>query len=150
MRCSNLSLQAPANSGLRISGLNPHDVRGRDWGLIIADMLPYVLGKDVVGTVSALGEGVTSFKIGDRVMSLADAAPGALQSGLQEYAIADLVNCAKAPDNVSDDQAVSASPSATALQQTPTSFLPPGTYDPSCKSISESGCPKSLKFQNAR
>lgn len=87
-------------------GLNPHDARGRDWGLMIADMLPYVLGKDVVGTVSAPGQGVTSFKEGDRVMSLADASPGALQSGLQEYAIADVVNCAKIPDNISDDEAV--------------------------------------------
>lgn len=87
-------------------GLNPHDARCRDWGLIIADMLPYVLGKDVVGKVVGLGQGVTGFQVGDRVMSLADAAPGATQSGLQEFAVADIVTCVKIPHNMSDDEAV--------------------------------------------
>ncbi|KAK3691646.1 hypothetical protein LTR37_018525 [Vermiconidia calcicola] len=90
-----------------VAGLNPHDQRSRDWGLLIADMLPFVLGKDVVGTVAKLGEGAKDLKVGDRVMSLADSATDSSQSGLQEYAVADSVHCAKIPANLSDDEAAS-------------------------------------------
>jgi NADPH:quinone reductase-like Zn-dependent oxidoreductase len=60
-----------------------------------------------VGTVSRVGNGITNFQIGDRVMSLGSGAVAdSSQSGLQEYALADAVNCAKIPANTSDDQAV--------------------------------------------
>lgn len=67
-----------------------------------------MLSKDVVGTVSRVGDGVTAFKVGDRVMSLGSGAVmDSSQSGLQEYALADVENCAKIPHNISDDEAVS-------------------------------------------
>jgi NADPH:quinone reductase-like Zn-dependent oxidoreductase len=88
-------------------GLNPHDQRSRDTGLLIADKLPAILSKDVVGTVSEVGEGVTNFRVGDRVMSLGSGAVAdSSQSGFQQYALADAVNCARIPDNISDDEAV--------------------------------------------
>jgi len=75
--------------------------------LLIADKLPAILSKDVVGIVSQVGDGVTAFKVGDRVMSLASGTVAdSSQSGLQEYALADVVNCAKTPDNISDEEAV--------------------------------------------
>lgn len=75
--------------------------------MLIADKLPAILSKDVVGVVSQLGQDVVAFKVGDRVMSLGSGAVvDSSQSGLQEYALADVVNCAKVPDNISDDEAV--------------------------------------------
>lgn len=70
-------------------------------------MLPAILSKDVVGTVSQVGDGITDLQIGDRVMSLGSVTVAdSSQSGLQQYALADAVNCAKVPDNISDDEAV--------------------------------------------
>ena len=75
--------------------------------MLIADKLPAILSKDVVGTVSRVGDGVTAFEIGDRVVSLGSGTVAdSSQSGLQEYALADVVNCAKIPDNISDEEAV--------------------------------------------
>lgn len=66
-----------------------------------------MLSKDVVGVVSRVGDGVTVFKVGDRVMSLGlGAVMDSSQSGLQEYALADVENCATIPDSISDDEAV--------------------------------------------
>ena len=75
--------------------------------MLIADKLPDILSKDVVGTVSQVGDGVTAFEIGDRVVCLGSGSVvDSFQSGLQEYALADVVNCAKIPDNISDEEAV--------------------------------------------
>jgi NADPH:quinone reductase-like Zn-dependent oxidoreductase len=75
--------------------------------LLIADKLPAILAKDVVGVVSQVGDGITDFKVGDRVMSLGSGmVADSSQSGLQQYAVADDVNCAKIPDSTSDDEAV--------------------------------------------
>ncbi len=49
-------------------------VNGADWkvrrGEYAALKFPYVLGRDFSGTVSALGEGVTDFKVGDPVFGV--------------------------------------------------------------------------------
>lgn len=76
--------------------------------MLIADKLPAVLSKDIVGVVARVGDGMTKeFQVGDRVMSLGSGAvANSSQSGLQEYAIADAENCAKVPDNISDEEAV--------------------------------------------
>lgn len=75
-------------------------------GLFIRDVLPVVLTNDVVGTVVALGPGVSKYALGDRVVSHAGFAPGGVQSGLQEYALHDIGAGVKIPDSVSDDEAV--------------------------------------------
>jgi NADPH:quinone reductase-like Zn-dependent oxidoreductase len=91
--------------------LNPHDQRSRDTGLLIADKLPAILSKDVVGIVSQVGDGVTNFRVGDRVMSLGSGAVAdSSQSGFQQYALADAANCAKIPDSILDDEAVRCCP----------------------------------------
>lgn len=84
-----------------VAGLNPHDQKCRDRGLLIADNLPAVLANDVVGRVIGVGSDVSHFRIGDRVVS-----QGTGQgAGLQEIAVLDEAFVAKIPDEVSDDEA---------------------------------------------
>ncbi|KAK4561645.1 hypothetical protein LTR86_004324 [Recurvomyces mirabilis] len=106
----NHSIPTPGPGQLQIkvtvAGLNPHDQRSRDTGLLIADKLPAILAKDVVGTVSRVGEGVIGFQVGDSVLSLGSGTVmDSSQSGLQQYSLADIENCTKTPDNLSDDEA---------------------------------------------
>src|SRR6201996_281970 len=71
------------------SGLDPHD-------------LPFILGAEVAGTVAAVGDGVTSFHVGDRVAS-ADAV-----GAYAEYCVAPADVVALVPDRVSFDVAAAA------------------------------------------
>src|SRR5271163_4742206 len=71
------------------SGLYPHD-------------LPFILGAEVAGTVAAVGDGVTSFHVGDRVAS-ADAV-----GAYAEYCVAPADVVAQVPDNVGFDVAAAA------------------------------------------
>jgi NADPH:quinone reductase len=71
------------------SGLYPHE-------------LPFVLGAEVAGTVAAVGDGVTSFHVGDRVAS-ADAV-----GAYAEYCIAPADVVAQVPDSVGFDVAAAA------------------------------------------
>jgi len=88
-----------------VAGINPHDEKARDGGLFIAGQLPAVLTNDVAGRVVKVGEGVSDVAVGDRVVSQPNFSPGWVQSGLQEYAVADLVALAKIPDSITDDEA---------------------------------------------
>jgi NADPH:quinone reductase len=47
------------------AGLNFSDVHERQWA--IPETLPKILGREAVGTIIALGAGVTDFRVGDRV-----------------------------------------------------------------------------------
>src|ERR1700748_175537 len=71
------------------SGLYPHD-------------LPFILGAEVAGTVAAVGNGVTSFHVGDRVAS-ADAV-----GAYAEYCVAPADVVAWVPDGVGFDVAAAA------------------------------------------
>jgi NADPH:quinone reductase len=71
------------------SGLYPHEV-------------PFILGAEVAGTVAAVGDGVTSFRIGDRVAS-ADAV-----GAYAEYCVAPADVVAQVPDSVGFDVAAAA------------------------------------------
>jgi NADPH:quinone reductase-like Zn-dependent oxidoreductase len=53
--------------------------------------LPYVVGYDVAGIVSAVGQGVTSFRLNDRVVA-------SVRSAYAELAVADVKSCASLPD----------------------------------------------------
>ena len=48
-------------------GLNPVDWKVKTYGLFIEEY-PVILGFDAAGTVETVGEGVTAFKKGDRVL----------------------------------------------------------------------------------
>jgi NADPH:quinone reductase-like Zn-dependent oxidoreductase len=77
-------------------------VNGADWkvrrGEYGALKFPYVLGRDFSGTVSALGEGVTDFKVGDAVFAVLP--PGQEGTYAEKVAIKAAV-VAKKPDGLS-------------------------------------------------
>jgi NADPH2:quinone reductase len=88
-----------------VAGLNPHDEKIRDYGLF-SNPVPVILSNDVTGVVTATGASVTRFKAGDSVFTFSDIyAPGTVQSGLQEYAIADEHRTAKIPDGFDHHEA---------------------------------------------
>lgn len=89
-----------------VAGINPHDHKARDDGLFVKDALPAVLANDVVGEVTALGQGgATKYSPGDHVFYQAGFAPPIVQTGLQQYAVVDVDHSAKVPDGMSDDEA---------------------------------------------
>ncbi|KAF2821548.1 putative alcohol dehydrogenase [Ophiobolus disseminans] len=88
-----------------VAGLNPHDQKGRDIGLFIKNSLPAILGSDVVGIVTTLGDGVRRFAIGDRVFGQASMAPVSVSKALQEYAVLDENFAATVPEGISEDEA---------------------------------------------
>ena len=53
------------------AALNPVDWKVPVYKLPYVQHYPAILGSDTAGTVEALGEGVTSFSIGDRVFVIA-------------------------------------------------------------------------------
>lgn len=61
--------------------------------------LPFTLGMEIAGSVEALGEGVTSLKVGQRVAAYAGA------GGLAEYGCFDARICVPVPDAMSDVEA---------------------------------------------
>ena len=66
--------------------------------------LPYTVGNDVSGVVTAVGKDVTSFKVGDAVF----ARPQSMQSGtFAEFALVKAVDAAHKPANLSHEQAAS-------------------------------------------
>ncbi|KAJ9606826.1 hypothetical protein H2200_008836 [Cladophialophora chaetospira] len=88
-----------------IAGLNPHDGLVRDIAYFIGEEnLPAVLSIDIVGEVVQVGDAVTAFKIGDKVMGQGDpAVPDT--NGTQEYALLDADFTAHLPASISPDQA---------------------------------------------
>lgn len=61
--------------------------------------LPFVPGAEVAGRIDALGEGVTQFKLGDRVVAFVGL------GGFAEYVVAPALQCAALPASISDDVA---------------------------------------------
>ena len=117
---------------LRAAALNYNDI----WGLRgqpIAIPLPHISGSDAAGEVVAIGEGVTNFKVGDRVVSHSNLAcrvcelctagreydctkrlvwgfqTGPLWGAYSELVHLPEVNVSKIPDGVSFEEAAAAS-----------------------------------------
>jgi NADPH:quinone reductase len=87
-----------------VAGLNPHDSKAQAYGLFIKDVLPATLATDVAGTVTAVGPGVTRFKVGDEIFTFSSPMnPDAC--GTQEYAIVTADHAAKIPKGINDDEA---------------------------------------------
>lgn len=98
---SQLSLPQPAKGEIRVrvhaAGLNPVDYKVAANGHP-AWVYPFVLGLDVAGTVDELGEGVTKWAIGDRVVYHGNLAkPG----GYAEYSITTAHTVAAIPEGIS-------------------------------------------------
>ncbi|PCH39330.1 GroES-like protein [Wolfiporia cocos MD-104 SS10] len=85
------------------AALNPADWKIQAYGVFIENF-PAVLGLDIAGTIEAVGEGVTGFAKGDRVLN-----QGAIGdndcAGFQQYALANVDATAKIASSLSFDQA---------------------------------------------
>ncbi len=81
------------------AGLNPVDYKTREGMLKVVQRypLPAVMGNEVAGVVEALGDGVTSFKPGDRVFARM---PKGAMGGLAEYAVVPEQFLAKMPVSI--------------------------------------------------
>ncbi|CAI6100727.1 unnamed protein product [Clonostachys chloroleuca] len=91
---------------IAVAGINPHDRKARDTGLIVANNLPAILTHDVVGVVTKVGPEVANVAIGDRVMIQSVFMDDKWsQQGLQEYSLADVGAFAKIPDGITNDEA---------------------------------------------
>jgi len=71
----------------------------------VAEFLPVAITNDVVGTVTALGENVAKFAVGDVVVGEANFEKGSPQNGTQEYSVLDADFTAKIPEGISPDEA---------------------------------------------
>lgn len=80
------------------SSVNPADVKMRRHGGALVPKSG-VFGMDVAGVVVAFGEGVSEYRIGDRVFGCAGGL-GELQGALAEYMAADVRLIAPAPRNI--------------------------------------------------
>jgi alcohol dehydrogenase len=90
------------------SSVNPFDARLRTGAMqqFIPLELPFTLGGDVAGVVSVVGDGVTGFKVGDKVYGQAAAVAG--NSGaLAEFAATAAGQVAKMPAKVGFNEAAS-------------------------------------------
>ncbi|RXW12749.1 hypothetical protein EST38_g13104 [Candolleomyces aberdarensis] len=87
------------------TALNPVDWKVQKFGAFITEesAFPAVLGMDLAGEVVELGEGVTQWKIGDRVFCQTSYDKG--EGSFQQYAIAGAEMLATIPSNISYDQA---------------------------------------------
>jgi NADPH2:quinone reductase len=79
--------------------------------------LPFTPGDEFAGTVDALGEGVTDFRIGDRVATASG------DEGYAQYSIAPAEKTIKVPDGISAEQAA-----AVMLQGITAHYLAKSTY----------------------
>ena len=84
---------------IKASGVNPIDSKIRTGKAPHAKpVLPAVLGADLAGLVVEVGQGVTSFKVGDEVYGMTGGV-GGLQGSLAEFAAVDSNLLAKKPSN---------------------------------------------------
>ncbi|KOG09541.1 zinc-binding dehydrogenase [Streptomyces viridochromogenes] len=111
LRLADLPTPEPGPGQVRVEveacGLNPSDYQRAAYGIPEWEW-PAVLGLDVVGTVDAVGEGVTSVKAGQRVAFHGDIRA---RGGFAEYALADVMVLARVPDGLTPESAA-AVPSA--------------------------------------
>ncbi len=100
---------------VRACSLNYHDIFTRRSMPGIKVPLPIVIGSDIAGEISALGEGVQGWRVGDRVLvdplPVADGPKGMIgemyDGGRAEYCCAWAPSLIRIPDGVSFDDAAS-------------------------------------------
>lgn len=82
---------------VKAAGINFADIVAREGHYPPAPPPPFVPGYEAAGIVSAVGEGVTDWKTGDRVLSLTS---GNCTNGYAEYAVVDAAGAAPLPESV--------------------------------------------------
>jgi NADPH2:quinone reductase len=90
---------------VKASSVNPIDTKVRAGAVpAVAPVFPAVLHGDVAGLVSAVGEGVTEFKVGDEVFGCAGGFKGT-GGALAEFMLADADLLAHKPKNLTMEEA---------------------------------------------
>ena len=84
---------------IEAAGINPVDTYLRSGIHAHAPKLPYTPGKDGAGTVEAVGDGVSKFKVDDRVYSA-----GSISGTYAEFALCDDSHLGTLPENVTFEQ----------------------------------------------
>ncbi|KAJ5117919.1 hypothetical protein N7448_004430 [Penicillium atrosanguineum] len=108
IQLDDVPVPTPASSEILVAvgavSLNPIDWKIREGHVrdVFHIDLPKILGVDFVGTVVALGEGSTSFKIGDRVMAFSDS----LEAFAEHIAVPETI-VSRVPASLSDIDAAS-------------------------------------------
>ncbi|KAJ3559131.1 hypothetical protein NM688_g528 [Phlebia brevispora] len=85
-------------------GLNPADWMVHDLDPFQSNY-PFIIGMETAGTVIQLGEGVTSFAVGDKVFFAGSVFNG--HPSFRQYNLTAVEFCAKVPSNLTLDQAAS-------------------------------------------
>lgn len=102
MRLEEVETPTPVGSEVLVkieaAGVNPVDTYIRSGTHTIKPALPYTPGKDGAGIVEAIGEGVTKFKIGDRVFLT-----GSITGTYAEFALCYEEQLLTLPENVGFD-----------------------------------------------
>jgi NADPH2:quinone reductase len=88
--------------------VNPIDVYVRSGAIPAQLPRPYILGRDLAGTVAAVGKNVTRFKTGDRVWATSEGANGR-QGTFAEFAVVEESWLYPIPANVKDEDVVAIS-----------------------------------------
>lgn len=83
---------------VKAAGINFADIVAREGHYPPAPPPPFVPGYEAAGIVSAVGEGVTGWNVGDRVLSLTSEN---CTNGYAEYAVVDAAGAAPLPEEVS-------------------------------------------------
>src|SRR6187401_1906347 len=81
------------------AGVNPVDTYIRSGNHAQAPKVPFTPGKDAAGVVEKIGDGVTKFKIGDRVYTA-----GSISGTYAEYSLCEETHLGRLPDNVTFEQ----------------------------------------------
>nr|HMT09200.1 NADPH:quinone reductase [Pyrinomonadaceae bacterium] len=97
---------------IKAAGVNPVDTYLRTGIHAHAPKLPYTPGKDGAGTVEAVGDDVTNWKVGDRVYTA-----NSLSGTYAEYSLCNEVDLGRLPDNTSFEEGAGIwTPYATAFR----------------------------------
>ncbi|OIK12222.1 zinc-binding dehydrogenase [Bacillus sp. MUM 13] len=105
MKVEEIKIPAPKEGEVLVkvhaAGLNPVDYKTATSGNP-AWTYPHILGLDVAGTIEEVGEGVTAWKIGDRVVYHSDFRK---RGGFAEYGMTTAHTISRIPDSVSFEDA---------------------------------------------
>ncbi len=100
LECVDLSIEAPAPGQLRVrvraAGVGSTDLTMLTGSYAVAPKIPLVPGYEVAGVVDAIGEGVTDFRVGQRVAALT------VYGGFGELLVRGAEHFVPIPDAVSD------------------------------------------------
>lgn len=105
LRIDRVPVPTPSRGEVRIriraAGVNPVDWKIRSGRLQKSSpvSLPYIPGRDVAGTIDAVGPGVTGWAVGDSVFAVLDG------GGLAEYANAPVEDIARKPSKLNFEDA---------------------------------------------